>query len=162
MSWRAQNILSVVAVALLLLLNALPARSEGTSMSRRAQGPFEVKVTPVPGTEGAAIGRMTVDKTFSGELQATSRVEMLTGMSPSVKGSGAYVAIERVEGSLAGRKGAFLLTHSGTMNRGAQSLTITVVPDSGTGQLAGLAGRMGITIAPGGAHSYDFEYTLPE
>jgi hypothetical protein len=78
-----------------------------------------------------------------------------------VKGLAGYVAIERVEGTLNGRKGSFVLQHSGSMTRGAQSLTITVVPDSGTGQLVGLEGRMAILI-DAGKHSYDFEYTLPE
>jgi len=125
-----------------------------------ARGPFEVKVTPVPGGEANGVGRMKVEKTFRGELRGTSQFEMLTGMG-SVKGSGAYVAIERVEGELAGRKGTFLLQHAGTMDRGAQSLSITVVPDSGTGELEGLVGRMRIAIAADGAHSYDLEYSLP-
>ena len=154
-----QNVLSIAAIAILLLLNALPTRAEEKSMAQ-ARGPFQVKVTPVPGAEGDPIGRMKIDKTFAGDLQATSRVEMLTGMG-AVKGSGAYVAIEAVQGTLAGRKGAFLMQHSGTMNRGAQSLSVTVVPDSGSGELAGLSGRMGIQVAANGDHTYEFEYTLP-
>jgi hypothetical protein len=86
---------------------------------------------------------------------------MLTA-GTDVKGSAGYVAIERVTGTLQGRKGSFVLQHSGTMAHGAQQLDIHVVPDSGTGQLAGLAGKLTITIAPDGKHSYTFDYTLPE
>jgi hypothetical protein len=90
-----------------------------------------------------------------------SKGQMLTGMS-EVKGSGSYVAIEKVDGTLQGRKGTFILQHIGIMVRGAPSLTITVVPDSGTGQLVGLTGKMNINIAEGGKHSYDLEYTLAD
>ena len=110
--------------------------------------------------EGATLGRMSIDKQFHGDLEATSKGEMLTA-GTGVKGSAGYVAIERVTGTLHGRSGSFVLQHSGTMTRGAPQLTITVVPDSGTGELAGLAGRMTIEIADG-KHSYDFEYTLAE
>lgn len=99
-----------------------------------------------------------MDKRFHGDLEATSKGEMLTA-GTSVEGSAGYVAIERVSGTLHGRRGTFVLQHSGTMTRGAPQLTITVVPDSGTNELVGLAGRMVITIADG-KHSYDFEYTL--
>ncbi len=105
-------------------------------------------------------GRMSIDKQFQGDLKATSKGEMLTA-STNIKGSAGYVAIERVTGTLQGRSGSFALQHSGTMTRGAPQLIITVVPDSGTGQLVGLAGKMTITIADG-KHSYDFEYTLVE
>jgi hypothetical protein len=103
---------------------------------------------------------MSLDKQFHGDLEATSKGEMLTA-GTGVPGSAGYVAIERVDGTLHGRGGTFVLQHSGTMTRGAPQLTITVVPDSGAGQLAGLAGRMAITIADG-KHTYDFEYTLAE
>jgi hypothetical protein len=102
---------------------------------------------------------MAIDKRFKGDLQATSRGQMLTGMS-SVKGSAGYVAIERVSGALAGRRGTFVLQHSGTMTRGTPTLTVTVVPDSGTDELTGLSGTMAIDVA-GGQHSYTFDYTLP-
>jgi hypothetical protein len=101
---------------------------------------------------------MTIDKTFAGDLQATSKGQMLSAMG-AVKGSAAYVAIESVTGTLAGRRGTFLLQHSGTMDRGTASLSVTVVPDSGSDELAGLAGTMHIKIE-GGVHSYDFSYTL--
>ncbi len=109
-----------------------------------ASGTFEVKLTPQPG-EGAAVGRMSIDKQFHGDLEGTSKGEMLTGMT-AVKGSAGYVAIEQVTGTLKGRSGTFLLQHTGTMTRGAPELTVTVVPDSGTGELSGLAGRLTIQI----------------
>jgi hypothetical protein len=126
-----------------------------------ASGTFEVKLTPQPGDEQApGVGRMSIDKQFHGDLEAVSRGQMLTAVT-SVKGSAGYVAIEQVTGSLHGRSGAFVLQHSGTMTRGAPQLIVSVVPDSGSGQLAGLAGTLTITIAEG-KHSYDFEYTLAE
>lgn len=129
-------------------------------MTTRASGTFEVRMSPqVDGEEaGASLGRLLIDKRFGGDLEATSRGQMLAFRS-GVEGSAGYVALERVEGTLAGRAGSFVLQHSGTMERGAQSLSVTVVPDSGTGDLAGLAGRMKIIIAEGG-HSYEFDYTL--
>lgn len=136
--------------------------SQTRSMTTQATGTFVVQITPQPAdayADGAALGRMTLDKTFQGDLQGTGRGQMLTGMS-SVKGSAGYVAIERVTGTLAGRRGSFVLQHSGTMDRGAQSLAITVVPDSGTEELTGIAGTMTITVTPG-QHAYAFRYTLP-
>jgi hypothetical protein len=133
------------------------------SMSGRAQGSFDVKLTPQAADEkgeSPALGRMSLDKQFHGDLEGTSKGEMLTAGTP-VKGSAGYVAMERVTGTLNGRSGSFALQHSGTMTRGAPQLMITVVPDSGTGQLTGLSGRMTIQIADG-KHSYDFEYTLAE
>jgi hypothetical protein len=103
---------------------------------------------------------MSIDKKFSGDLEATSKGEMLTAMT-EVKGSAGYVAIERVNGTLHGRSGTFVLQHSGTMTRGAPELSLTVVPDSGTGQLVGLAGKMTIKIEEG-KHFYEFDYRLPE
>ena len=136
---------------------------KGTAMPAHATGTFEVKLTPQPPDgkfEDASLGRMTIDKQIHGDLEATSKGTMLTAAT-DVKGSAGYVAIERVTGSLHGRTGSFVLQHTGTMNRGAYQLSITVVPDSGTGQLLGLTGKFNITIADG-KHSYDFEYTLPE
>jgi hypothetical protein len=108
----------------------------------------------------AALGRMTIDKQFHGDLEGTSKGQMLTGMT-DVKGSAGYVAIEKVSGTLKGRAGTFILQHTGTMNRGVPQLTIMVVPDSGTGQLAGIAGNFKVIIAEG-KHTYEFEYTLPD
>jgi hypothetical protein len=130
-------------------------------VTHRASGPFEVKVTPADSQSGdTTLGRLILDKQYHGDLEATGKGQMLTA-GTSVKGSGAYVAIERVNGTLQGRTGSFVLQHSGIMTRGAPQLTITVVPDSGTDQLAGIAGKMTINIAADGKHSYDFEYTLP-
>jgi LDH2 family malate/lactate/ureidoglycolate dehydrogenase len=103
---------------------------------------------------------MTLDKQYHGDLDATGKGQMLTAGS-AVKGSGAYVAIEKVTGTLQGRTGSFVLQHTGTMTQNKPQLTITVVPDSGTGQLTGISGKMTIIIATGGKHSYDLEYTLP-
>ena len=132
-------------------------------MTTRARGTFEVKLSPLATydqAEGSLLGRMSIDKQFHGDLEASSQGEMLTA-GTCVKGSAGYVAIEQVTGTLQGRSGTFILQHSGTMTRGVPQLSITVVPDSGTGELAGLAGRMTIEIADG-KHSYDFEYTIDE
>lgn len=127
----------------------------------QARGPFEVKLTPeandIP-NEGATLGRMSIAKQFQGDLVGTSKGEMITAMT-AVKGSAAYSAVERVAGTLAGRTGTFALQHTGIMNRGTPSLRITVVPDSGTGELAGLSGTMEILI-DAGKHSYAFEYAI--
>src|SRR3954452_22772640 len=126
-----------------------------------ARGTFEVKLTPqADGDAGAGLARMILDKQFHGDLEATSQGQMLSA-GTAVQGSAGYVALERVSGALQGRTGTFVLQHQGVMDRGRPSLTITVVPDSGTGELTGLAGTMGISIADG-QHSYDFDYTLPE
>lgn len=132
-------------------------------MKTHAVGTFEVKFNPQPPAdqgEGATLSRMSIDKQFHGDLEATSKGEMLSAVT-GVQGSAGYVAIERVSGTLDGRRGASVLQHNGTMKRGAPELTVTVVPDSGTDQLVGLAGIMTITIAEG-KHSYDFEYALAE
>jgi hypothetical protein len=130
-----------------------------------ATGTFVVKINPAEASEiaqQAGIGRMTIDKTFSGALEGTSKGEMLTGGAEST-GAMAYVALERVTGKLNGRSGDFVLMHNATMlkrNPGSGVMQITVVPQSGTGELAGLTGKMLITIE-GGKHSFDFEYQLP-
>jgi hypothetical protein len=122
-----------------------------------AAGTFEVKLTPQEQTWGVS-GRMSIDKQFHGDLEAVSKGTMLTAMT-AVKGSAGYVAIEHVTGTLAGRAGSFALQHTGTMTRGAPQLGVNVVPDSGTEELAGLAGNMKIIIE-GGKHSYEFEYSF--
>ena len=127
-------------------------------------GTFDVKLSPQKADSGEAeranLGRMSIAKQFHGALEANSSGEMLSAVT-EVKGSAGYVAMERVSGILDGRSGTFVLQHSGTMARGAQQLSITVVPDSGTGQLTGLTGNMSIRIVDGD-HFYDFDYTLPE
>lgn len=133
-------------------------------MTMHASGTFEVKVNVQKAdnkeAESAKLGRMSLDKQFHGELEATSAGEMLS-VGTEVKGSAGYVAIERVNGTLHGRAGTFALQHSGTMTRGEPQLSVTVVPDSGTGELVGIAGKMTIKIVDR-KHFYEFEYTLPE
>jgi uncharacterized protein DUF3224 len=133
-------------------------------MTIEASGTFEVKVQVQKAdnkeAESAKLGRMSLDKQFHGELEATSAGEMLS-VGTEVAGSAGYVAMERVNGTLHGRAGSFALQHSGTMTRGEPQLSVTVVPDSGTGQLAGIAGTMAITIVAG-KHLYEFRYTLTE
>ncbi len=130
---------------------------------RDAKGPFEVTLARQKADNPQAVasghGRLSIDKHFQGELEATSQGEMLSFMT-STKGSAGYVAIEKVAGTLGGRKGTFVLQHSGTMNRGGQQLSVTVVADSGTDELTGLSGTMKIIIAPDGKHSYEMEYTF--
>ncbi len=125
-----------------------------------ATGTFEVRLDPQVdnGQEAATIGRLIIDKQFRGDLEATSKGQMLSAAG-NVPESAGYVAIERVTGTLHGKSGSFVLQHNGTMNRGAPQLTISVVPDSGTGELQGLAGNMEILIDEGG-HAYSFTYTL--
>ena len=130
-------------------------------MTTRASGTFEVKMSPQApdeGESGAGVGRMLIDKRFAGDLEGTSKGQMLAAMS-GVSGSAGYVAMEQVTATLAGRSGTFVLQHSGTMTRGKPALTVSVVPDSGTGELEGLNGTMQIIIDEG-RHSYVFEYTL--
>jgi hypothetical protein len=163
-----RDLVAAFAAVLCLCAAAPAARAQNPSpaagaprqeqaVSTRATGEFEVKMAPL--ATDAPVGRMSLDKVFRGDLEATGKGEMLAAMT-ATEGSAGYVAIERVTGTLAGRTGTFMLQHSGIMNRGAPSLVITVVPDSGTGGLEGLAGTMNIIIA-GGKHSYEFDYTLP-
>ena len=125
-------------------------------------GKFDVKLNPIDsyasGTDGITLGRMSIDKTFHGDLSATSIGEMLSARTPA-PGSAGYVAIEQVTGTLAGKAGSFVLQHFGTMSAGTNHLTLEVVPDSGTGELTGLSGTMGITIE-NGQHFYTFDYSL--
>ncbi|MFZ1917768.1 MAG: DUF3224 domain-containing protein [Terriglobales bacterium] len=135
-----------------------------TTMPQHARGTFEVKVTPQKPdnkeAETANLERLSIDKEFHGDIEGTSTGEMLASRG-EVKGSGGYVAMERVKAMLAGRKGTFVLQHSGTMTHNTPQMSVTVVPDSGTGALAGIAGSMTIRIEEA-KHFYDFEYTLPE
>lgn len=128
----------------------------------KISGKFEVNLNPLnfysQGVDGINLGRMSIDKKFHGELNATSKGEMLSAMTP-VQGSAGYVAIEQVSGSLSGNQGSFVLQHFGTMNRGNNRLILEVVPDSGTGELSGLSGKMVITIEDG-QHHYEFDHEL--
>jgi len=131
-------------------------------VTMHASGTFDVKLTPQAADDtDAGLGRMSIDKQFHCDLEGSSRRFRLASSATIVKGSGGYVAMERVTGSLKGRAGSFVLQHSGTMTRGTPTLSVTVVPDSGSGQLEGIAGTLTIKI-DAGKHSYEFEYTLPE
>jgi hypothetical protein len=129
-------------------------------MTNHARGTFDVKVIPqaADAAAGGPFSRLFLDKQFHGSLAATSKGQML-GAETAVPGSGAYVALELVSGTLNGRRGSFILQHNGTMAKGVPTLSVTVVPDSGTEQLIGLSGRMTIIIADG-KHSYELEYTI--
>ena len=138
--------------------------NKGNMSTGHATGTFEVKMTPQTADEqaqAASIGRMSFDKQWHGDLTGVSKGEMLAFGTGAKGSSGGYVAMEQFTGTLAGRSGSFVLQQTGTMTRGEPKLTISVVPDSGTGQLVGLAGTLNISIADG-KHSYDFEYTLPQ
>jgi hypothetical protein len=134
---------SSVAAALLSTV-AIVAAETAPMKTTKATGPFDVKMAPQSATD-APVGRFVLDKKYHGDLE----------------GSAGYVAIEKVTGALAGRRGSFHLQHSGTMTRGKPALVITVIPDSGTGELTGLTGTMDIQIARDGSHSYSFNYALP-
>jgi hypothetical protein len=132
-------------------------------MTTTAKGSFTVDMKPqadLGSDGGVSLARMSLDKRFEGDLVAVGKGEMLTALT-AVKGSAGYVAIERVTGTLHGRSGSFTFQHTGTMDHGAQQLSITVVPDSGTGDLAGISGRFRIDIVEG-KHFYEFAYSLPE
>jgi hypothetical protein len=132
------------------------------ALTEHASGTFEVKVNPQADDQigDPSIARLSLDKQFQGDLEGISRGQMLAA-GTEVKGSAGYVALERVTGSLHGKSGSFALQHSGTMTRSVPQLAITVVPDSGTGQLVGLAGNLTINIVEG-KHFYEFEYTLAD
>jgi hypothetical protein len=168
---KMRNRAIVIMAAAISVMLGSPAYVERASMSSpmkpnetaalKAAGTFDVKLAAQDDKTGEPLlGRMSIDKQFRGDLEGTSKGQMLTAMT-DVKGSAGYVAIEKVAGTLHGRSGTFALQHSGTMDRGTQSLAISVVPDSGTGQLTGLAGTMRIIIAEG-KHSYEFDYRLED
>jgi hypothetical protein len=161
----AWPILSLIVVAAI----SAPTAAQTSANMRRAPvmktatGTFEVKMTPQgepQASDGLTLGRFLNEKRFAGDLEGKSRGEMLTAMT-SVENSAGYVLIERVEGTLEGRAGSFVLQHSSTVARGAQKQSIVVVPDSGTGSLAGLTGEMTVEVSLG-KHAYMFRYSLPE
>lgn len=129
------------------------------SMTTHARGTFDVKITPQTGEDGP-VGRMLLEKTFHGDVSGTGAGQMLT-IGTEHKESGVYVAVERVTATVAGKAGTFALHHTGVMVRGVPQLSITIVPDSGTGQLAGISGAMAIDIEKDGTHRYDLSYALP-
>ena len=151
------------AMSTLVASTAIQAQSAPKEVTPKmhAAGPFDVKVThQEDNSDDPLLNRMTLDKHYHGDLEAAGKGQMLAA-GTEVKGSGAYVAIEKVTGTLHGRNGSFVLQHTGTMTQNMPQLIVVVVPDSGTGELKGIAGKMTINIAADGKHSYDFEYTLP-
>jgi len=151
----AKDMLRLIACAAVFATSTLPA--QGKPM--HAAGTFDVTLVPQADAENP-VGRMSIDKVFHGDIEGTSKGTMLASMG-SEPGSGAYVAIEKVTGTLHGKKGSFALHHVGVMNRNAQSLTVLVIPDSGTDELKGITGSLKIII-DGKTHSYEFDYTLPK
>jgi hypothetical protein len=128
-------------------------------ITAHAKGTFEVSFAPGGKTPDETISRLDSAKKFHGDLEGTSKGEMLSTGNPAA-GNAAYVAIERVTGTLSGRTGTFALVHIATITQGSPRMAVTVVPGSGTGQLSGILGTFNIITAEGG-HSYTFDYTLP-
>jgi hypothetical protein len=156
------NFVILAQITLALSIVSHDAQEQGKPMTHTAKGTFVVSLKPLA-FEGAdpefKLGRMSIDKQISGDLTASTVGQMLTAMT-GTDGSAGYVAIERVAGVLGGKRGTFVLQHSGTMNRGTPSLVVTVVPDSGTEELVGLEGEFKIDIVDG-EHFYEFTYRLP-
>lgn len=128
-------------------------------MDYKATGTFEVNIIPQADREIPMLSRMTIDKIFKGDIEGVTQGQMLSAQTTDPKSAG-YVAIERVEGELKGKKGSFILQHSAIMDKGVPSMTIVVVPGSGTNELAGLSGVLSINVTDG-KHFYDFNYSLP-
>jgi hypothetical protein len=153
-----RKLLLLVMFCCLQLCILVPAQSPAPRMlhkdpvmTRHAEGTFDVKTTPLPAddaTMGTLIGRYSLVKQFHGDLDATSKGEMLSAGEPS-SGNAGYVAIEQVTGTLHGHTGSFALQHIGVMEGGGYKLSVAVVPGSGTAQLSGIAGTLTITIAAG-------------
>jgi osmotically-inducible protein OsmY len=155
MNHSGKIILTLLLTLTAVMYSQTSAAPKGTSM--HASGPFEVKLTPQDDKLNDGISRMVIEKQFHGDLEGASKGQMLA--VGSAQSSGVYVAIETITGTLQGKTGTFALYHTGVMAKSAPTLSVNVVPDSGTGQLQGISGKMTIKIA-GGKHSYDFEYTL--
>jgi hypothetical protein len=153
------------ALSTLTLEPAPPVQTQPSTgvatMTQHAKGPFEVKMAPQDqdAAEGTVLARLSLDKVFHGALEATGKGQMLTA-STDTPGSAVYVAIERVTGTLEGKAGSFALVHRGLMRGEERNLSVEIVPDSGTGALKGISGRLNIEVADG-KHLYDLEYTLP-
>jgi hypothetical protein len=147
-------------IAITLLIFSIPAHSQSKEATKpmHVTGTFDVKIAPQDDKLNDGISRMVLDKQYHGDLEGTSKGQMLA--VGSAKSSGVYVAIESFTGTLQGKSGSFSLHHTGIMTKSGPTLNINVVPDSGTGQLAGISGKMNIIIAADGKHSYEFEYTL--
>lgn len=160
--------LTITAICLILSIGySAQTTKKGTARMTLdmtlASGPFEVKINPQSEDkgEGSTMGRMSLDKQYHGDLEAIAKGEMLYASSTGVPGSGSYLAVERVTGKLSGRSGSFALAHKGSMSGGTQHMDITIVPDSGAGELVGISGSMKIIITADGKHSYEIEYTMP-
>lgn len=165
MKTRKKTTIALICGVALAVVSSIGAQekkgTEKMPMQGIAKGTFDVKMAPAEAAhkDEKGIARYSLDKVYHGDLDATGTGEMLASMG-TVKGSGTYVAMEIVSGTLAGKKGTFALGHIGTMQGGAQNLSINVVPDSGTGDLVGISGKLNIIIAPDGKHSYEFEYQM--
>ena len=153
------SVILMLICALVFNVACAFTQKQGKVMTK-ASGTFEVKLNPQDQGADMPIGRMQIDKQFQGDLVGTSKGQMLMASSSSVKDSAGYVAIEKVTGTLNGRRGTFYLQHNATMNRGIGELNIIVIPDTGSDQLSGLTGKMNIIIEAG-KHSYEFDYELP-
>ncbi len=149
----------ILTVPMFQQSQANPSSSKEAPMTNHATGPFDVEMHPQDDQGADGVTRLLLDKQYHGDLEGMAKGQMLTGGMSADK-SGVYVAIEKFTGTLQGRSGSFILHHTGIMTRGKPELTILVAPDSGTGQLSGISGKMTINIAADGKHSYDFEYTL--
>ena len=159
---RGRYLRGAMAALLLGCISFTSCLAESKAMTQTATGSFSVDMTPQPDTDvvdGVTLGRMALDKRFEGDLVGTGKGQMLTALTGE-EGSAGYVAIERVSGSLHGRRGSFVLQHRGTMDRGARSLSIRIVPDSGTGELAGITGSFELEVVEG-VHHYTLHYRLP-
>ncbi len=153
----------LIALSLAVTIAAQTPAKKDAPMSHRATGTFDVKVAPLESynKDDKALGHLGIDKQYHGDLEATAKAEMVAYGTGAPGTSGAIVGIEKVTGKLAGRSGSFVLQHNATMTKGTPEMSVTVVPDSGTGEFAGIGGKMQI-ILEGGKHSYVFDYTLPE
>jgi hypothetical protein len=160
-AWKLALICLAIGFGSLGQAQTSSGSAKAAVVTGHAAGTFEVKMTPLgpdDKIEGVSLGRMSIDKQYRGDMEGSGKGEMLAALT-AVKDSAGYVAMERVSGTLQGRRGTFLLQHTGTMTGGAQNLMVTVVPDSGTGQLAGLSGQMKIDIVEG-KHLYEFDYAF--
>jgi hypothetical protein len=163
MKTKIACVIAVLMATLCASMTIAPTLAQTASPTKEAsmtvRGSFDVKMAPQDDKLNDGISRMVLDKQYHGDLEGASKGQMLA--VGSAKSSGVYVAIETFTGTLQGKTGSFSLHHTGIMTKSGPTLNINVVPDSGTGQLAGISGKMNIIIAPDGKHSYEFEYTLP-
>jgi Protein of unknown function (DUF3224) len=149
----------ILAIVGLMLANFASASPSKDQLMHHATGEFDVKMQPVS-TADEPVMRMSLDKQFHGDLEASSIGQMMAGGNEA-NGARVYVALETVTGSLKGKAGTFVLAHRGTMTKDAQALSVIIVPETGTGELTGIAGELGIDIRDG-KHFYTLDYTLPE